>query len=335
MSLHLAPLLAGLAGLAGLASPVAPQEAKPDAYLLELAEEAERLEPLIETDAVLELLAAVPRLEPVDPPWVMYSRPGKGYLSDAFTADERAAMDREARRELRPMPVDTRRFYTTFYGSPLAALRPLDLAAARAFESYEGKRVLDFGFGSVGQLRLLAHAGAEAVGTEVMPLLRVMYGDAAGDGVTLVFDRWPATEAAREAVGGGFDLFVSKNTLKKGFLHPRVAVDPKLLMDLGVPDGAFLDAVHACLKPGGLALIYNLGTTPAEDDADYHPSTDIACPWPAAILERHGFEVLAHDADDSEPARELGRVLQWETGPRPMDLENGLFARYTLLRRPR
>lgn len=47
-----------------------------------------------------------------------------------------------------------------------------------------------------------------------------------------------------------------------------------------------------------------------------------------------GFQVLVFDVDDSVSARAMGRALGWHEGSQPMDLENNLFAHYTLVRKP-
>src|SRR4030095_10025565 len=81
----------------------------------------------------------------------------------------------------------------------------------------------------------------------------------------LVHGRWPAEAAVKEAVGGGFDLVLSKNTLKHGYVRPSEKVDPRMLVDLGVPPEAFLPEVARILKPGGIFAIYNLCPAPRSD----------------------------------------------------------------------
>jgi hypothetical protein len=320
--------------------PCAQEPAPADAALDELVLEAERLQPLVRTDAGRELLEAVGYLTPAREA-VVYRAPG-GYLAAAYTQAEYDELPEAQRTGLSALPVDTRTWYHTFYGSPLAALRALDLAAEHGIDSWAGKRVLDFGFGSVGQLRLLAACGAEAVGTEVMPALRAIYAapdaqgvvhgaDGARGAVRLVFGRWPAEEDVVAAVAGGYDLFVSKNTIKRGYVAPPVEVDPSRRLDLGVPADVFLARLLDVLRPGGLAVLYNLGGRPAGEGEPYRPATDIACPWSRAELEAAGFEVLALDRDDSAAARVFGRALGWEA---QMDLETALFGSVTVLKRP-
>ncbi len=312
-----------------------------DPALAKLRAQAETLAGMVQTDAARALLDAVPLL-PTARPTSVFSRPGGGYLSEAFSRAEYDALDEAERAELRELAVDTERYYETFYGTPLASVHAFDIVAGHGFDSFAGKRICDFGFGSVGQLRLLAANGAKVVGAEVMPLLRAIYSapDAqgpfgpAGGEVSMVFDHWPAGEAAVEAVGFSLDLFISKNTIKRGFIAPPVEVPAHRSLDLGVPNEVFLEELFAALAPGGFALFYNLGGAPAAEGMPYNPSTDIASPWSREEYESFGFEVVAIDVDDSAAARDWGRALGWADPPGSMDLENGLFGNYTLLKKP-
>jgi hypothetical protein len=185
--------------------------------------------------------------------------------------------------------------------------------------------------------------GATAVGVEVDPLLPALYAARADQGriargrgsVRMVNGRFPADAAVARAVGAGWDAFLSKSTLKRGYVHPEQPVDPRQMVQLGVDDSTFVAEVAARLKPGGLFLIYNLSPAPAPPGERYIPWADGRCPFERALLERAGLEVLAYDAVDDEAARAMGRALGWDQGPRPMDLERDLFGRYTLARRPR
>src|ERR1019366_1049484 len=134
---------------------------------------------------------------------------------------------------------------------------------------------VDFGYGTVGQLRLMATLGADVIGVDVDPLLPALYSGPADQGaigqghVTVASGRWPALGAVRGAVGGRLDLFLSKNTLKRGYVHPALAVSPSRHFDLGVDDGTFLSALHDALVPGGLVLLYNVCPAPAPPSAQY------------------------------------------------------------------
>lgn len=50
-------------------------------------------------------------------------------------------------------------------------------------------------------------------------------------------------------LGGGYDLFLSKNTLKRGYVHPSEPKDAKGQIDLGLEDSKLLELVFGMLKP--------------------------------------------------------------------------------------
>jgi SAM-dependent methyltransferase len=238
------------------------------------------------------------------------------------------------------------RYYDTKYGTPIAYARAIDLVGSNGVDSFEGKRVLDFGYGTVGHLRMMASRGAEAVGVDVDSFLVALYSEAADQGevvgsgggrgfVRLLNGQWPGDTAVREAAGAGFDVIMSKNTLKRGYIHPEREVDPRLLVHLGVDDEAYVKAVFDSLKPGGLFMIYNLSPKPAAAEEPYKPWADGRCPFDRAVLEHAGFDVIEFDRDDSAAARAMGAALRWGDGEGAMDLENDLFARFTIARRPR
>jgi hypothetical protein len=153
-----------------------------------------------------------------------------------------------------------------------------------------------------------------------------------GDGrVSLVIGRYPSDEAVKAKVGGGYDLILSKNTLKRGYVHPDAG---RAFIDLGLPDAAFLRTLHDGLKPGGFVLIYNLGPAPAPAGQPYRPMADIRTPFSRADWEAAGFRIEDFDRDDTAAARQMAGVLGWDKGPEAMDLTKDLFATYTLARRP-
>jgi SAM-dependent methyltransferase len=216
----------------------------------------------------------------------------------------------------------------------LAYLLPLERLGAAGFGGLRGQRVADFGHGGIGQLRLFAALGAEAVGIDVDPLQPALYAaptdqgplGQAGGSVRLVHGRSPADPQAVAAVGGGYDLFLSKNTLKRGYLHPAEKVDRRLLVDLGADDPAFLKAVAQALKPGGWLVIYNLSPAPNAAGKPYRPMADGRCPFAAADLAAAGFETLVRDGVDDRAARALGAALGWDQPPVNLRLDDDLFA---------
>ncbi|MCB9898751.1 MAG: hypothetical protein H6828_15940 [Planctomycetes bacterium] len=234
-------------------------------------------------------------------------------------------------------------YYVTKYGSPLAYVRVLERLGDAGLGSLRGKRVLDFGAGTVGHLRLLALAGADAVGVDVDPFLAALYAQPGASGEVDRFDAssggsarlfigsWPGDETLRDAVGAGFDVITSKNTLKRGYIHPEQEVDPRLLVHLGVDDATFLAHVHDALVPGGLFVIVNL--SPAQDTTGtrYIPWADGRCPFTRQDFDTAGFDVLVDDEIGDEAARDMGRALGWDE--QGMDLEHDLFEHATVVRR--
>lgn len=263
-------------------------------------------------------------------------------LYTPFQADELPDAEKD---QLEPRSLDEQFYYTTRYGTPVAYARTVDLLANAGFKSdssdapFAAKRILDFGYGGIGQLRTFALLGAHAVGVDVDPLLPALYYlpsdkgaiGTSGGHVSMVHGRWPAEAKALEEVGSGFDLIFSKNTLKRGYIHPEREADKRMLIDLGVDDAAYVKALHDALNPGGYVMIYNLCPAPAPADKPYIPWADGRCPFEKSLLEQAGFEVLAFDVVDDEPARTMGRALGW--ADMGMKLDTDLFAWYTILRK--
>ena len=206
-------------------------------------------------------------------------------------------------------------------------------------KSVRGLRVADFGCGMLGQLRLLAENGATTIGIDVDPLLPALYSEpgdqgAVGSGsVTLATGQWPATDEMRKTVGEDLDVFMSKNTLKHGYIHPAEQVDPRMLVHLGVSDSAFVSALARAVKIGGRVLIYNLCPAPAPPGKPYIPWADGRCPFARELWTAAGFDVIEFDRDDSPAARAVGHALGWDQGDGGMKLDTDLFATWSLFQR--
>lgn len=334
-TLAAAAALAALAQAAGPAGPPGPGPVET------LRQEAGRLAPLYRSELVRRFLQATEALPAVATRRVWRHRTTRVWHSET----EAAAMSETARAELEPVELDAAYYYNTRYGSPLAYARPLELIAESGLTDLAGTKVLDFGYGSIGHLRLMASLGAEVVGVEVDPLLPLLYAAPADQGtiagrhgrdgsLRLVHGQFPAAEEVTRAVGSGYDLIVSKNVLKNGYLHPAEPVDPKRLVHLGVDDETFVRRLYAILKPGGRILIYNLCPAPAPPGKPYIPWADGRSPFPAALWLKTGFRVIAFDRNDDAAARAMGAAMGWNTGSSPMDLEKDLFGIYTLLVKP-
>ncbi len=174
------------------------------------------------------------------------------------------------------LQVDEKLFYTGRYGSPLAYIRCLELAEQFHFAPRAGTKILDFGYGSIGHLRMFALSNMHAVGVDVDPLLPLLYEkkfEELGKGsVRLFHGKYPAEKDLTAQVGGGYDLVISKNTLKRGYIHPsREPTNPRHVIDLGVADEEFLAAFANMLNPNGLFVIYNFCPAKAPLDKPYIP----------------------------------------------------------------
>jgi SAM-dependent methyltransferase len=306
-----------------------------------LRSEARALRPLARSTLGRKFLDATSALAPAGARviWRDSSRTHAWSDRDAATLPD-SVRARLIRREL-----DETFYWNTRYGSPLAYFRPLEILAEQGTLEVYARRVADFGCGMIGQLRLLALLGADAIGIDVDPVLAALYSEGDDLGAVrgtratrgraeLVIGQWPGDAATRERVGGRYDLILSKNTLKNGYIHPAEPVDPRAMVRLGVSDGEFVAALYGALRPGGRVLIYNLCPAPAAPGKPYIPWADGRCPFPDSSWRAAGFRVLAFDRDDSEAARAMGHALGWDRGESPMDLAHDLFATWSLFEKP-
>lgn len=311
-----------------------------------ITSDAKRLSPLVSTDGARLFLSRAAELPNIAARTLFTTADKSRY----FTEAEAAAQPADVRASLVPKVVDEEEYYNTHYGSPLSYSRPLDILFSRGVTLPPGSRVLDFGYGYIGHLRMLASMGVHATGVDVWPFLRAVYsfpgdqGDVTGPKgekghVRLLDGRFPADPAITSAAGSGYDLVISKNVLKRGYLHPeRPVANPKWLVHLDVSDDAAIQAFHDALAPGGYFLIYNICPAMTPPDKPFVPWSDGRSPFTRAALEAAGFEVLAFDQDDTEAVRVMARALGWdrpEDGEPGMDLEHDLSVLYTLVRRPK
>jgi SAM-dependent methyltransferase len=310
---------------------------------MQLRQDARALLPMVRTPWVRRFLDTTPHLPAVRPRRVFHDAQRTRYYSQA-AARRLPPAERQA---LKVLEVTEEYYYSTRYGTPLAYARALDLVGQAGFDLERGARILDFGHGTIGHLRLLAMLGAQAVGVDVDPSIPVVYGAPGDQGairgpndtvgqLRLVSGQFPADPKTLSQIGQGYALFVAKNTLKRGYIHPaRKIVPPRRAIDLGCDDATFVKALHATVAPGGYVMIYNLYPRQSPPDKPYIPWADGQTPFARQLFEEAGFEVLAYDRDDTTFARKMGHALGWDRGPDRMDLENDLFAIYTLLRRSR
>jgi SAM-dependent methyltransferase len=302
------------------------------------------LQPLIKSELGRAFLAAAADLPAIAERQIYRDDSTRTYYTEA----EAAPLPEEQRAKLRELKVTEEIYYFTMYGTPMAYSRPIEVLGQNGVREFSGTRILDIGYGTVGHLRMMASRGADVVGLDVDSLLTALYSqpedqgavtakDGTAGNVKLVDGRLSEDSVQRD-VGGNFDLIISKNTLKRGYLHPppEADVDKRRLVDLGLDDEAFLKQIFDRLKPGGRLLIYNLSPKQADVAAGekYIPWADGRCPFDRELIEKVGLRVVEFDREDNESARQMGDVLGWDEGRSPMDLQSDLFAHYTLLQRP-
>ena len=316
--------------------------------LQRLADEAEALQPHAQSALGRRFLDATQALPAVSPRTAYLNEVSREY----FSAEERSALPAATQKKLATVQLDEYRYYFTKYGSPLAYLRLLDLAAANGMADVAGKRILDFGYGGIGHLRLLASLGAHVTGIDPDSYLDALYSADRDQGpvppasgarwgrtgsITLAHGHWPKDPKMVARVGQGYDLIISKNTLKKGYIKPERKIDKRQQIDLGVSDDNFLKAVYNTLSPGGKLIIYNLYPKPPDAKAAYNPQADVRSPYTRDQYEKAGLQVLAFNVEDHAIARSIGRALKWDRndkGEITSDLDNSLYAMFTLVTRP-
>lgn len=310
----------------------------------ELNRQAVSLAPLYHAQLTGQFLAAVTSLPKSTPTTTgYYNRSRREMISEA----DFAARPDSLRNGFEKKTYDEQFYYYTGYGTPLAFSRAVELVGAAGMNSFDKAAVVDFGFGSIGQLRLMASLGAQVTGIEVSPVLSYVYAHSTGavpraetagkgaDGsIELLYGFFPGDSLMTSAFAkrdNTVDVFFSKNTLKNGYIHPEKAVDPKMLVHLGVTDTVFVKRVHSLLKPHGYFMIYNICPkyTPPTDSV-YIPWSDGRCPFDRALLETTGFRVIAYNTDDTEFVRKMGESFGWFE--KPEDRET-FFGTYTLLQK--
>jgi SAM-dependent methyltransferase len=276
-----------------------------------LALEVEAAKLVVSNPWVVEWMSTVGKLPKIEPRTISYNK--------------------------RELVVDEEMVYSGRYGSPLAYARVLDLAVSAGFQGKPSARVFDFGYGSIGHLKMLALSGQHCVGVDVAPLLKVIYADSSGplgSGSVQVLDgSFPKDDELKTKVGTEFDLVLSKNVLKLGYIHPtREVSDARMVIDLGVDDETFLSSIARMMKPNGLFVIYNFCPAKSSKDKPYIPWAEGESPFSREAFQIAGFEVLQFDAKDDLEARRLAHALNWDTSG-GMNLETDLFAWYTIVRR--
>lgn len=327
-----------------------PVEQPPLRGVAKVKADALKIMNLHRSDMARGLLAAAEALEPRESREVFANPATRSWL----TPEQAAELPEAERTNLQRRALDEDFYYNTGYGSPLIYARPLDILAnttGKMGMSLAGARVLDFGYGNIGQLRLMALRGARVVGVDIDARLGVFYRDPTDVGdvscvadagtdkgsITIVHGSWPSDDRVAAAVkevasDQGFDLIISKNTLKNGYINPAREADERQLVKLGVDGPVFIRALFEALKPGGYVMVYNLSPRLSREDETYKPWSDGRSPFTREMWQDGGFRVLAFDASDDSTARQIFETLGYPT--KDAKGEDDLFALYTLLYKP-
>lgn len=322
--------------VSGLASA---QDWSPEA----LALEAQRVRELIPNRAVRTWLDRASELPEVEGQTLFIGpRAEGGYDRAVYTPGEVREMDPEDVADCRPVTYGPERYYATNYGSPIAYAPALLCATEAGIESFEFKRILDIGYGQIGQLEMLARCGAEVDGVEADPVIHRLYTSTrlsdsvvARDGtkgsVSLHMGEWFADWRFRERVGEGYDLILARNVLKRGYVQPEEPMEQFDPIDIGGDPATGAQALFDALRVGGVVVVYNLGGGAWRlEDGSYNAQADVRDPFGREAWEAAGFEVLHFQANGSQLMREVGVALGWGTLE---DLES-YNVLYTVVRKP-
>jgi hypothetical protein len=299
-----------------------------------LQKDAKAIATQMKQPAALEFLKAATTLAPQFTRIVYTNAKERRSISpaqfEALKPDERAAFQR--------VEHDESFYFSTYYGSPVAYARAIDVAGANGLTTLNGARILDIGFGAIGGPRMMAGAGARVSGVDVDSLLPALYRERADQGGVVGFDGRTGSLTLHDGVFAGnvtltkligkdFNLIITKNTMKTGFMKPANGRPP--LVSFEANDEVLLDTIYDALAPGGLFVIYNI--TGALDPAK--PSTDGRSPFTREQFSRANLNVLALDTNDDVATRAMGKALGWDK--QMGDLEKNLFALYTVVQRAR
>ena len=143
-----------------------PAAAVPETPVAALKREALALEPLVTSPLAHDFLKATESLPAMIPPRAVY-RDDAAKTYKIETTDAPLAKDEKSK--LTRVNLDDSFYWTTKYGSPLAYTRPLEVLGRSGLERATGLKILDFGFGTIGHLRLLASLGTTSPASTSTP----------------------------------------------------------------------------------------------------------------------------------------------------------------------
>ncbi|MBS0187974.1 MAG: hypothetical protein JSS51_07885 [Planctomycetes bacterium] len=284
---------------------IARPEPKPGMTVARLQRLAKAFRAAVRSDVAADFLNATSAL-----PWIqprrLYQDPES---KDLFPSSAIAAIPSEKRWKLVSRAFHEHDYYEGRYGTPLTYATFLDALADHGVATVSGKRVLDIGYASILPLRLMACLGADITGLESDRLPHALYsfeGDS-GEVRTVRGRTIDRTHNGRLRLVRGrlgvdwtpdpesFDLILSRNTLKQGYVHPRTehALEPNVRLKLS--DAEFLAVVRRSLAPGGVFAIYN-----TFDPADTGPGGDGRCPFSQEQFASAQLRTVVIDSPDDQ-----------------------------------
>ncbi|HEX8876355.1 MAG TPA: hypothetical protein VF777_06375 [Phycisphaerales bacterium] len=284
---------------------------KPGAYVAKLQAVAKGLRGHAQSDLARDWLDATGSL-----PWVrprrLYQYPAK---KDLFPHAAVMKLPPEHRAMLLSREFGERAYYDGRYAAGLSYWTVIETLARAGVTSLAGLRVLDIGYGTILPLRLMACLGARLTGVDTDTFPIAMYAEPSDTGairaITAVTNPGRVNgsiELARGRVGvdwapAEYDVIVSRNTLKRGYVHPLDGQAPSV--QLGMDDDAFLGSLRGALTRGGLVVVYN---TFDQDDAG--PGSDGRCPFDRPAFAKAGFEVVGLDEPDDDAQGAYAEVMR-------------------------
>lgn len=309
-----------------------------------LAKEAEKVAEVITHPAITEWLEKAEELPEVKGAvLVVGPREEGGFDREVYTLQQSLEFTGDELEDFRQVEYGPKRYYATNYGTPIA-YAPALLAAAEAggFNSFRNKRVLDFGYGQLGQLEMLARCGAAVFGVEADPVIHTLYhATRIGDGVTaedgtkgsvhLELGEWFSDWRLRERLGGNFDVIIARNVLKRGYVQPDEPMRGFDPIDIGGEPEDAARAIYNALDDGGVAVVYNLGGGAwHREDGTYNAPADVRDPFGREAWEAAGFEIVHFQSNGSQLMREVFSVAT-DRDLAEFDAYNVL---YTVVRKP-
>ncbi len=152
----------------------APEAVVPGSVVAQMTTEAAALGAQVQSSLAKEFVTGFQCLPAVATPRVAYYNKE---TREALTEAAAKGMTEEQLAGYTKRDLDEQYFYMTRYGTPVAFTRAMEILGRAGVKHVDGLKLVDFGFGSIGQLRALAALGADAVGVEVDALMKAMYSD--------------------------------------------------------------------------------------------------------------------------------------------------------------